>query len=113
MKSFIKTMKALSDPSRVRVLKLLERRELCVCEVQELLGLSQSTVSRHLKQLEEAELACSRKEGSWLYYRLAGTFASPYAGEMLRLLSGWHSEDVELQKMLGRLATLDRKQLCS
>jgi ArsR family transcriptional regulator, arsenate/arsenite/antimonite-responsive transcriptional repressor len=47
-------MKALSDPNRVKMFKLLQRRVLCVCEIQETLGLAQSTASEHLKTLEEA-----------------------------------------------------------
>ncbi len=52
MKDFIRVMKALSDPNRVRIVKLLQLKELCVCEFQELLGLAQSTVSKHLKVLK-------------------------------------------------------------
>ena len=47
MKSFTRVMKAMSDPNRVRVIKLLQIKELCVCEIQALLGLAQSTVSKH------------------------------------------------------------------
>ena len=56
MRSFIRVMKALSDPNRVKIIKLLENNELCVCEIHSLLGLAQSTVSKHLKILEEADL---------------------------------------------------------
>ena len=56
MREFIKVMKALSDPNRVKMVKLLQRRVLCVCEIQEALGLAQSTASKHLKILEEAGL---------------------------------------------------------
>ena len=49
MKTFIRVMKALSDPNRVRVVKLLQNGELCVCEIKEILGLAQSTVSKHMK----------------------------------------------------------------
>ena len=56
MKKFIKVMKALSDPNRVKMVKLLQHKEMCVCEIQAALGLAQSTVSKHLKILEEAGL---------------------------------------------------------
>ena len=49
MKEFIKVMKALSDPNRVKLLKLLQKREMCVCEIQAALGIAQPTVSKHLK----------------------------------------------------------------
>lgn len=111
MKTYIKVMKALSDPNRARVIKLLHHRELCVCEVQELLELSQSTVSRHLKQLEDAGLVSSRKQGSWLHYRLSDG-STPYAGQMLQLMRGWLDNDTELQQMQVRLAATDRNKSC-
>ena len=57
-------MKALSDPNRVRVLKLLQTGELCVCEIQKVLGLAQSTVSKHMKLLEDADLVARKRQGS-------------------------------------------------
>ncbi len=71
MKKLLRVMKALSDPSRVRALKLLEERKLCVCELQVLLGLAQSTVSKHMKTLEDAGLVESERQGTWIIYRLA------------------------------------------
>jgi ArsR family transcriptional regulator len=71
LKQFVKTMKALSDENRVIVLKLLlAKKELCVCELQSLLKLSQPTVSRHLKISEEAGFLESRRERQWIIYRL-------------------------------------------
>ena len=49
MREFIKVMKALSDPNRVKMIKMLQRRVMCVCELQGALGLAQSTVSKHLE----------------------------------------------------------------
>lgn len=111
MKSFIRTMKALSDPNRVRVLKLLEREELCGCEIQHVLGLAQSTVSKHLKTLEEAGLVTARKEGRWHYYRLEPE--GPYGTVMLEHLLLWHNEDADLRRMIVELEHVDRRHLCS
>ena len=52
MKSFVKVMKALSDPGRVKIMKMLQRKVMCVCEIQAALGIAQSTASKHLKILE-------------------------------------------------------------
>jgi ArsR family transcriptional regulator len=71
MESFVLLSKAISDPTRVRMLKLLEGGELCVCEIMEVLGLVQSTASKHLNILKIAGLVESRKGGTWSYYRLA------------------------------------------
>jgi len=62
--------KALSDQNRVRALMALRGRELCVCQIIELLGLAPSTVSKHMSILKNARLVESRKEGLWMHYRL-------------------------------------------
>lgn len=61
---------ALSDPIRFQVLELLRSQELCVCELCEHLGVTQSKLSFHLKILKEASLVRSRQEGRWIYYSL-------------------------------------------
>jgi ArsR family transcriptional regulator, arsenate/arsenite/antimonite-responsive transcriptional repressor len=61
---------ALSDPLRIRVIELLKQRELCVCDLCEVLEVSQSKLSFHLKTLKEAGLVNSRQEGRWIYYSL-------------------------------------------
>lgn len=63
MKSFIKVMKALSDPNRVKSLKLLQHKTMRVCELQSLLSISQPTVSKHSKMLEEAGLVDPVRSG--------------------------------------------------
>ena len=61
---------ALSDPLRIQVIELLRSQELCVCELCDRLGVTQSKLSFHLKNLKEAELVRSRQEGRWIYYSL-------------------------------------------
>lgn len=61
---------ALSDPIRIQVLELLRSQELCVCELCESLGVTQSKLSFHLKNLKEAGLVQARQEGRWIYYSL-------------------------------------------
>lgn len=63
--------KALSDENRVRALMMLTGGELCVCQIIEMLGLAPSTVSKHMSILKQAGLVETRKEGRWIYYRLA------------------------------------------
>ncbi len=113
MKLFIRVMKALSDPNRVRFIKLLGTRELCVCELRQLIGLAQSTVSKHLKILEEAGLVTFRKEGSWIIYRLTQGEESEYAEVMLANLRSWLTDDQQLQDMLARLPRIDREKNCA
>lgn len=61
---------ALSDPIRLQVLDLLRSHELCVCDLCEAIGVSQSKLSFHLKALKEAKLVQARQEGRWVYYSL-------------------------------------------
>ena len=64
--------KALADEHRLLVLALLKRRpELCACEIQAATGLTHATVSHHMNVLRDAGLVRARKEGKWMYYRLA------------------------------------------
>jgi len=72
MEQFVNLAKAMSDEGRVRiVMALADRDELCVCQITDLLGLAMPTVSRHMSVLHQAGLVGSRKEGRWVYYRLA------------------------------------------
>jgi ArsR family transcriptional regulator len=72
MKKTAKLFKALSDETRLRILSLLGGGELCVCDLMAILDLPQSTVSRHLATLRNADLVEDRRQGVWMYYRLAG-----------------------------------------
>jgi len=67
----VKVFKALGDPTRLKILKMLAKCEKCVCEIIPSTGKSQPTTSAHLKILHEAGLVKSRKEGLSVYYRLA------------------------------------------
>jgi ArsR family transcriptional regulator, arsenate/arsenite/antimonite-responsive transcriptional repressor len=68
----VKVFKALGDPTRLMIVKLLANCEKCVCEIIPATGKSQPTTSAHLKILHDAGLLKSRKEGLSVYYRLAG-----------------------------------------
>ena len=70
MREFMAITGALSDPNRVRILLVLKRGELCVCQITELFGFAPSTVSKHLSILRHAHLILSRKSGRWVYCRL-------------------------------------------
>ncbi|HAB19252.1 MAG TPA: ArsR family transcriptional regulator [Verrucomicrobiales bacterium] len=60
--------KALADPTRVRIVSALLERELCVCELCDSLGVTQSTLSTHLQVIRKAGLVSARKDGKWMYY---------------------------------------------
>ena len=112
MKEFIRVMKALSDPTRVKILKILEKRVMCVCELQGALGISQPSVSKHLKILEEAGLADFFKDGLWVNYFLTEGRQSPYAAIMLENLEHWLEDDDEIAALVKKIPLLDREILC-
>jgi ArsR family transcriptional regulator len=112
MKSFVKVMKALSDPNRVKIIKLLQQKFMCVCELQAALKLAQPTVSKHLKILEEAGLVDYRKEGLWVNYSLANGKSSPYAASLLGNLQHWLNEDAEIAELKKNAPFINRIDIC-
>ena len=64
----VEIFRALGDPTRLRILKLLSRGELCVCQIEQALKISQTLTSRHLSVLRMTGIVRTRKEGQWVYY---------------------------------------------
>jgi ArsR family transcriptional regulator len=71
MQKTAQLFKAVSEETRLRILALLVRGELCVCEIEAALDIPQSTVSRHLALLRQAGLVLGRRKGVWMHYRLS------------------------------------------
>ncbi|THB81199.1 MAG: ArsR family transcriptional regulator [Desulfobacteraceae bacterium] len=113
MKSFIKVMKALSDPNRVKMMKMLQHKPLCVCEIKEALGIAQSTASKHLKILEDAELVDSFKDGLWVNYSLSDGSGSPYSACMIGNLKHWLDEESDIKAITDILPDIDRLKIVS
>ncbi len=111
MKEFIRVMKALSDPTRVKILKILERRLMCVCELQTAIGAAQSTTSKHLKILEDAGLVDFHKDGLWVNYTLADGRQSPYAASILGNLRHWLNDDSDICALMATIDQIDRFEI--
>ncbi|MFC1597157.1 ArsR/SmtB family transcription factor [Planctomycetota bacterium] len=79
MREVLAVMKALADENRLRIVVALQGQELCLGQIVELLGLANSTVSRHMSILHQARLVESWKDGRWSYFRLAGEAGPPEA----------------------------------
>ena len=112
MESFIKVMKALADPNRVKIVKMLQQKSMCVCELQAALGIAQPTVSKHLKILEKAYLVLSRKDGLWVDYYLTNGGDSPYAASILGNLRHWLNTDPEIVAIYSKLPSINREAVC-
>src|SRR6202000_2474161 len=93
---------ALADPTRLRLLNLMDGREVCVCYFVEILGQSQPKIFRHLAYLRRAEVVTARREGKWVHYKIvlpANTGAAKILRETLAVLR----EDKGMQTDLARL----------
>ncbi len=115
MRELLAAMKALSDENRLRIVVSLDGRELCLCQIVELLRLAASTVSKHMSVLQQARLVDARKDGRWTYFRLA----DPEPPEMVRrateLVIGSLGKDAKIRddaKRLRDILKTDPEQLC-
>ena len=112
MRPIIKIFKALSDTNRLRILKILEIRPLCVCEIREVLQLATSTVSKHLSILREADLIVDDKQGKWVNYSLNANANQGYANQLLPSIAEWLKADETIKNDAEKVKTVDRNQVC-
>jgi ArsR family transcriptional regulator, arsenate/arsenite/antimonite-responsive transcriptional repressor len=115
VRELLAVMKALADPSRLRIVAALDGRELCLCQIVELLGLATSTVSRHMSILEHSRLVDARKEGRWTYFRLAGEQGCREAAEAAALVREALSRDAQVRTgalQLRQILKVNREKLC-
>ena len=113
MREFELALKAAGDPTRTRILKLLEGGGLCVCQVQAILGLAPSTVSKHLTVLKMAGLVTDQRDGKWIQYALSTEAANPYVGPVLALLRGPLDRDPAVLADRQRLRMVKRIPLAA
>lgn len=115
LETFETVAKAVADPSRVRILKLLEGGELCVCQITAVLDLAPGTVSKHLTGLKTAGLLQQRRDGKWVHYRLAERELNPYAQHFLGLVAASLADDptvLEDRRILARVNAVPVQVLC-
>ena len=107
-----KVFKALAEPNRIRILKMLEVRPLCVCEITDILGLATSTVSRHLAVLRDSELIADEKDGKWVEYRLNEGGSENLTAHLLVLIKDRIPSDDQTFEDARRARIADRNLLC-
>ncbi|OGL43530.1 MAG: hypothetical protein A2161_13220 [Candidatus Schekmanbacteria bacterium RBG_13_48_7] len=108
-----KIFKALSDKNRLRILKMLEVRPLCGCELSHVLNIVHSAISRRLKILTEAGLITRNRDGSFILYSLNVGTNSPVASCQLGILRGWMNDDFQIIDDRKKLLTINRHQFSS
>jgi ArsR family transcriptional regulator, arsenate/arsenite/antimonite-responsive transcriptional repressor len=112
LKHTVKQFKALADENRIRILKMLEVRPLCVCEITELLRISTSTVSKHLAILRNAGFITDQKDGKFVVYALIAEGEENGVRELLDLVRSRLTNEKEIKIYERKLAKLDRYTLC-
>ena len=111
LKKTSKLFKALSDETRLRILKMLEVRPLCVCEIQHVLKGSQPNVSHHLKTLADTGLVDSKRDGLWIAYRIADTPETPLHAAALALLRRSLKNDERVKKDRAVVKSVNRIEI--
>jgi len=112
LEDLIIVMKALSDKNRIRILKMLENKSLCVCEITAILDLAISTTSKHLSILKEANLIFEQKEGKYVNYHLNSATQSKYVKEMLPRIKTWLNHDETICRDFEKGDCVNRVDLC-
>jgi ArsR family transcriptional regulator, arsenate/arsenite/antimonite-responsive transcriptional repressor len=112
MKEMVKVFKAVADPNRIRILKMLQQKKMCVCELSAVLGITQPSVSRHLSMLRDAGLVRDERNCQWIDYDLCEENVNKYAPVLMKHIRTWINEDPRVSRDASLLKTLNREKLC-
>ena len=116
LRDFLPITKALSDPTRLRLLMALRSSELCLCQLIDLLQLAPSTVSKHMALLQQADLVERRKDGRWHFYRLPEQPISPAVAQAIAWVTESLAKDPAIRadhERLGEIRSKDLEELSS
>ena len=108
-----KIFKALSDPIRLRILKMLQTKSLCVCEITDVLRLATSTVSKHLSILKSTGFIIETKDGKWVNYLINPRPSDARISSVLSTLDFWISDDQMIISDKQKVQKVDRNEVCS
>ena len=111
LKKQTEIFKSLSDPNRIRILKMLQIKPLCVCEITEILGLAASTVSEHLAVLKRAGFVSMSKKGKWIDYHLIKNPSEPELASLITALHFMVESDPVIKKDRRKLNIVDRLKI--
>lgn len=111
MRELEQILKVLADKNRMRIVKLLERRSMCVCELAFVLGIKQPSVSRHLKRMKECGLIREEQNSYWKDYSLSRN-NGVYTRMLAKSFQAWLNDDPLIKADLAKLKKADRNRLC-
>ena len=109
MDELAQIFKIFSDKNRLRILSLLFNRKMCVCELAFVLGVTQPSISRHLKKMKKAGIIQDEKDGFWTNYILCCNDSKTKI--ILDYLKNWVLRDCVAMSDLAKLKTIDRKMI--
>lgn len=112
MRELIKVFKAVADRNRLRILKMLEKKKMCVCELSAALGISQPSVSKHLSLLKDAGLVQDERNSQWIDYSLCTEKINQYVPVIQSNIKSWVNDDPVIQQDRKKMKTLHREDLC-
>jgi len=112
MQAHVLLLKALADTTRLKLFKLILHEELCVCELQDILGISQPAVSQHMARLKAVGLVRERRAGMWTYYQGDRDRTRQLLGAIDEFLEADPTTQPELSLEVSRRCTLNRFDLC-
>ncbi len=112
MQNLVKVFKALADTNRLRILKMLEKKKMCVCELSAALKITQPSVSKHLGILKNAGLVRDEKNGQWTDHALCTENRSPYVSVLLGQLKEWINESDTVVEDRKNTEIISRYNLC-
>ena len=112
VKDNTRLFKALSDSNRLRILKMLQSKSLCVCEITSVLDLATSTVSKHLSILRDAGFIIEEKDGKWVNYMINPLPPDQRISSILSTLDFWISNDNLIISDKQKIQKVDRNEVC-
>ncbi|MBM4309698.1 MAG: winged helix-turn-helix transcriptional regulator [Deltaproteobacteria bacterium] len=112
MRELMIVLKAVADKNRMRILKMLEKKSMCVCELAAVLGIKQPSVSKHLVILKNAGLVEDERNGQWIDYSLCRARINLYAPFIRDALKKWLNDDPVIAFDRNKATTLNRVDIC-
>jgi ArsR family transcriptional regulator len=112
MRELVKVFKALGDRNRLRILKMLQKKKMCVCELSAALGITRPSVSRHLGLLKDAGFVQDERNGQWIDYSLGEEKINDYASVIQSHLNKWINDDPKVKEDIKNIKKLNREELC-
>ena len=112
MRELIQVLKAVADKNRIRIIKMLEKKKMCVCELSAVLEITQPSVSKHLSILNHAGIIKGERNGQWVDYSLCTEKINKYSSVIQDTIKSWLNDDPVIENDLRETKKFCRESLC-